>query len=190
MKGRSFEGTFKSSSVLGRVTGRIQRRPGAASGGRRGRGSVASTEHPRPPLIIETNDGRADKSPLPAGAGIMGAVIPPRDQEKRLLPSRISVEGHEQQGCAGSGNKVSTGREEPGTVVPSRYRSVTAAFPLFIFDINIIVNKYCYSNVVCRHSTRTRACIRARTHIQAHAHACAHRFPENPPFPVTFDARL
>ncbi|WP_423209189.1 hypothetical protein E2976_20635 [Paracoccus yeei] len=40
------------------------------------------------PVIIETNDGRADKSPLPAGAGILGAVIPPRDQEKRLLPSR------------------------------------------------------------------------------------------------------
>ena len=40
------------------------------------------------PVIIETNDGRADKSPLPAGAGILGAVIPPRDQKKRLLPSR------------------------------------------------------------------------------------------------------
>ena len=76
------------------------------------------------PVIIETNDdGRADKSPLPAGAGIMGAVIPPRDQEKRLLPSRISVEGHEQQGCAGSGNKVSTGarnRERPFPPVTAR----------------------------------------------------------------------
>lgn len=41
------------------------------------------------PVIIETNDGRTDKSPLPAGAGILGAVIPPRDQKKkRLLPSR------------------------------------------------------------------------------------------------------
>ncbi len=40
-------------------------------------------------MIIETNEGRTDKSPLPAGVGIMGAVIPPRDQKKkRLLPSR------------------------------------------------------------------------------------------------------
>ena len=126
LKGRSNEGTFKSSSCRGRVTGRIQRRPGAASGGRRGRGSVASTEHPRPPLIIETNDGRADKSPLPAGAGILGAMIPPRDQKKRLLPSRISVEGHEQQGCAGSGNKVSTGARNQERPFPP----VTARLPL------------------------------------------------------------
>ena len=78
------------------------------------------------PVIIETNDGRADKSPLPAGAGIMGAVIPPRDQEKRLLPSRISVEGHEQQGCAGSGNKVSTGARNQERPFPP----VTARLPL------------------------------------------------------------
>ena len=89
MKGRSFEGTFKSSSVLGRVTGRIQRDGPVVH-------PVADeVEDPSPlqsilgrPVIIETNDGRADKSPLPAGAGILGAVIPPRDQEKRLLPSR------------------------------------------------------------------------------------------------------
>ena len=90
MKGRSFEGTFKSSSILGRVAGRIQRDGPVVH-------PVADEdEDPSPlqsilgrPVIIETNDGRADKSPLPAGAGIMGAVIPPRDQKKkRLLPSR------------------------------------------------------------------------------------------------------
>lgn len=55
------------------------------------------------PVIIETNDdGRADKSPLPAGAGILGAVIPsPRPEEEAASEPGFPLRATSSRGAPG-----------------------------------------------------------------------------------------